>query len=543
MQPASIPIPRLPPLGGDRAEGAREGETNSPARLSKTRFLSGLQCLKRLWLELHEPSTASTYDPLTQFRLEQGKRVGELAQKLWPRGVLVEQGHTEHDDAERVTARLLADPTVPAIYEAAFTHDGIRIRVDVLARNPAGGGGGFDLCEVKSSTGVRDVHLWDVAVQLHVLEGAGVPVRRVRLVHLNNGYVYPGGEYDLGQIFTVRDVTELARERLVDVRCALPWMEPLVESPEPPPIEVGPHCSRPYDCPFFEKCAVDRPEHPLDELPRLGPNLRAELVAMGVRDLREIPADHERLSPLQRRVTESVRSGRPWIGTEIAAILAALPPPIHFLDFETAQLPLPRYAGTRPWETLSVQWSNHVLHPDGRLEHRQFLHADLTDPRRAFAGSLLAGTAGAAPVVVYSDYEARCIASLELVLPDLAPELARLRERIFDILQPIREHVYHPEFHGSFSLKSVLPALVPELGYDGLAIADGGAASVAWLEMVAPETQAERAASLRQALLAYCGRDTEALVALYRDLVSRRIDDAVHAASERHLQPRCTDLT
>ena len=490
------------------------------ARLSKTRFLSGLQCLKRLWLELHAPETSAPYDPLTQFRLDQGKRVGEVARGRWPGGTLVEQGHLEHDEAERVTAQLLADPAVPAIYEAAFTCDGIRIRVDVLARNPTVGGDGFDLCEVKSAGGVHDVYLWDVAVQLHVLEGSGVPVRRVGVVHLNTSYVHPGGEHDLAVLFTVADVTALARERLADVRSALPWLEAIIEVTEPPPIDVGLHCGRPYACPFHDRCAAGGPEHPLDELPRLKPALRAELATMGIHDIREIPADLERLSPLQRRVTEVLKSGRPWIAAEIAELLETLARPIHFLDFETTQLPLPRYAGTRPWETMPVQWSDHVLHRGGRLDHHEFLHTEATDPRRPFAESLLAATAGDGPVVVYSGYESRCIAELEASLPDLAPALAELRARLFDILQPIREHVYHPEFHGSFSLKSVLPALVPDLGYDDLEINDGGAASIAWLEMVAPETIPERAATIRRGLLAYCGRDTEALVALYRRLVT-----------------------
>ena len=169
-----------------------------------------------------------------------------------------------------------------------------------------------------------------------------------------------------------------------------------------------------------------------------------------------------------------------------------------------------------PYDTIPVQWSDHVLEQDGTLRHHEYLHDGSGDPRREFATSLLRALGSDGTVVVYSNYEENRLADLAGWLPDLAGEISRVRPRLLDLLAVIRSHVYDRAFNGSFSLKSVLPALVPALGYEDLAIRDGGLASLAFLELAAPETSAERRAELRGQLLAYCGRDTEALVRLFQ---------------------------
>jgi hypothetical protein len=170
----------------------------------------------------------------------------------------------------------------------------------------------------------------------------------------------------------------------------------------------------------------------------------------------------------------------------------------------------------RPYDTIPVQWSDHVLHQDGALHHSEYLHDGSGDPRREFAASLLRRLGDEGTVVVYSSFEENRLADLAGWLPDRAGDLSRVQPRLLDLLSVIRSHVYDRAFNGSFSLKSVLPALVPELGYEDLAIQDGGFATLAFLELTAPGTSPERRAELRGQLLAYCGRDTEALVRLFQ---------------------------
>ena len=475
-------------------------------KLSKSRFLSGLQCHKRLHLELYAHDLIPATDPFARYLLDTGAAVGALARSRFSGGVLID------DDHEERTRLALADPAVPAIYEAAFTWDDVRIRADILVRVS---GDVFDLVEVKSTTWPKLEHVWDLALQLAVLEGAGVRIRRAFLMHLDRSYVYPGGDYDLRRLFACADLTEAARERQREVRGNLDAMRAMLWSEEPPAIPVGQHCERPRTCPFFDRCHDGLPADPLLRLPK-GRQLRERLAAAGIVEFDAIPLDFPGLSLHQRRALEAIRSGERFCDPAIREMLAGVVFPVHFIDFETIMPALPLYPGTRAYDTIPVQWSDHVLHEDGRIEHCEYLYDGHGDPRRSFAESLLNLLGSCGTVAVYSNYEAMRLGDLATWLPDIADEIAGVQPRILDLHAVIRQHVYDQAFNGSFSLKRILPALVPSLSYDDLAIQDGGLASIALLEVMDRGTPAGRRLELRQQLFAYCGRDTEALVRLFQ---------------------------
>jgi hypothetical protein len=491
-----------------------ESSTVRPSipKLSKSRFMSGLQCHKRLHLESYAPDLAPSIDPFTQSLFDTGSAVGALARSRFRGGVLIDDDHLHHEVAEERTRLALADPTVPAIYEAAFTWDDVRVRADILVRVS---GDVFDLVEVKSTTWPKLEHEWDLAVQLAVLEGAGVRVRRAFLMHLDRSYVYPGGDYDLRRLFACAELTDAARGRQREVRGKLDAMRAMLWNEAPPAIGVGPHCERPHTCPFFDRCHDGLPFDPLLQLPK-SRRLRERLAAAGIDGFDDIPLDFPGLSLHQRRALEAIRSGERFCDPEIREVLGGAVFPVHFIDFETIMPALPLYPGTRPYDTIPVQWSDHLLHGDGRIDHCEYLYDGRGDPRRPFVETLLTMLGSCGTIVVYSNYEATRLGDLAAWLPDIADEIARVQPRILDLLAVIRRHVYDQAFNGSFSLKSVLPALVPSLGYDDLAIQDGGLASLALLEVMAPQTPIERRFELRQQLLAYCGRDTEALVGLFQ---------------------------
>ena len=196
---------------------------------------------------------------------------------------------------------------VSAIYEGAFSFDQVSVRADILIRPRDRR---FDLVEVKSTLDLKPEHEWDVAVQLYVLEGARLPLRWVRLMHLNRDYVYPGGGYDLKQLFTFTNLTRRARKRRSDIVSALKAIRRALAGKSPPPISTGSHCYTPYACPFHEHCHQGEPDHSIDQLPRLRERLREQLVSMGILDIRKIPSDFEGLSSLQSRVAHAVRTGR-----------------------------------------------------------------------------------------------------------------------------------------------------------------------------------------------------------------------------------------
>lgn len=486
----------------------------STPRLSKSRFLAGLQCAKRLYLELYARDLAAPPDSATQARLDAGTEIGVLARRRFPGGRLVEADYLHFTDADAQTRTFLADPTVPALFEPAFRHDDVVVRADVLVRQA---GDTFDLIEVKSTARAKEQHVPDLAVQRYVIEGAGLTVARTYLMHLDRSYVYGGGAYDLEQLFHCADLTEQVRAQ-PDIAATLQAMRVPLWDDDPPAVATGPHCTSPYRCPFYGHCHEAAPEHPIEELPGLRPAFVQALAESGITDIRAIPPGFAGLNPLQERVCEAVRTKRRYHDPAIAEELAEARFPLHFLDFETFMPTLPIFVGTRPFETIPFQWSDHVLSADGQLSHREFLYDGTDDPRTAFAESLLEATADAGSVVVYSGYEAARLRDLEAARPVLARPLAQLRGRLLDLHPVIKKHVYDPAFHGSFSIKTVLPALVPDLGYGDLDIVGGELASLAYEELRKPDTAADRRAQLRANLLAYCRRDTEAMVALFRTL-------------------------
>lgn len=481
-------------------------------RLSKSKFMTGLQCHKRLYLEVHAPELATESDEQTQAIFERGTQVGQVAQQMFPGGVLVGFNDVSTTQALAKTRALLADVTVPAIFEGAFQFDDVLIRVDILERD---GQNEWRLIEVKSSTEVKPEHHDDLAVQAYVLKGAGLSVMNTILMHLNNQYVYQGGELDLSQLFVLDDVSAETTTHIRDVPDRLATMKTALKHPVPPAIEPDGHCKSPYKCSFWEHCTQNKPARWVYHLPRIGKKFE-QLVKLGVESIDDIPSDFP-LSLQQRRVKDQ----REWVDSGLKAALSTVRYPVHHLDFETVKLAIPRYPNTRPYQTLPTQWSNHIEARDGSIRHDEFLCADRQDPREEFARALIESVGDAGSICVYTSYERRILGELAEALPKLRRPLQKVLGRLWDLNEVIRDHYYHPQFEGSFSLKTVLPAIVPSLNYDDLAIQDGGQAEERYYQMVFGDVDAVERERIRQALLLYCARDTLAMVELRKALHSK----------------------
>jgi hypothetical protein len=288
--------------------------------------------------------------------------------------------------------------------------------------------------------------------------------------------------------------------------------------PEAPDIAPGRHCTDPVTCEFFDRCNPPRPADHTGYLPRLHASAGEELEEMGVESIHDIPDDFD-LTEIQRRAATCVQTGEAWFSPELRDVLGGLAYPLYFADFETVNRAVPAFAGMRPYDHLCFQWSVHEqARPGAAPEHHEFLAPDASDPRREFIRSLCAALGESGSIIVYSSFESQRLSELARWFPEFADQISAIQTRLVDLLPIMREHTYHPAYGGSYSIKSVLPALVPEMTYVGMEVADGREAGIAWESLVRGAMEGSERNKIRKALLEYCGQDTLALAMLVKRL-------------------------
>jgi hypothetical protein len=472
--------------------------------LSKSRLLLHRQCPKRLWLKVYRPEL-EVVDESSQARFATGTYVGEVAQQLYPDGALIEGNDLRQAIID--TRATLSGAKRP-IFEATFQADGLLIRADLLLPD----GDGYRMAEVKSSTSVKDYHLTDAAIQSWVAQQAKLPLTSVEIAHIDNSFIYPGGG-DYQGLFHYADISD----QIADMKAEVPaWINAARETlnGDEPCIGPGVQCNTPFECSFVGYCSPaveDKAAFPPEVLP-YGGTLAATLRAEGYADLRDVP--FERMESWKhQRVWRATKSGEAELNPEAGKQIAALPYPRYYIDFETINPAVPVWAGTRPYMQVPFQWSCHIETAKGVMSHCAFLADGQSDPRRPFAESLIDAVGTDGPLFVYNaPFERSRMQELADYHPELAPALNAAIDRIVDLLPIAREHYYHPDMRGSWSIKAVLPTIAPDLAYDNLEVANGGMAQEAFGEIMRHKTTPERRQQLHNALLLYCERDTLAMV-------------------------------
>jgi hypothetical protein len=482
-----------------------------PHRLSKSRFTAGLQCHRQLWWKAHEARAPELRpDPALQAIFDMGNRVGERARQEFPNATLIHLDYRRPERAVEATRQALA-AGAPTILEASFFEDNIFVAVDALSKE----GDAWVVTEVKATTRVKPQHIPDAAVQAHVVERAGLPVSHVELMHLNNQHRHPNH----GRLFTRADITtEVTKLRPTIANEAAAQLHML--EGELPDVEPGPQCTSPYECPFLARCNTSPPDHAIEDLHRISAKQLRELHAEGIDTVDQIPSDFP-LNGIQTRHRAAVLQNELVIEPGLQTALAAYLYPIAMLDFETIGPALPVWNGCSPFGKTPVQFSVHTLSENGDVSHRAFLADAKGDPRPQVAEALVGALDGAATVLAWNaGFEKECLGILADSSPQHAPALLEARNKTQDLLPVVRNHVYHPEFRGSFSIKDVVPALLPAMAYDSLEVADGQAASHLLERMLCrPEELTEHeCAELRTQLCAYCDHDTAVMVELFRFL-------------------------
>ena len=494
-----------------------------PRNLSKSRLIEFRQCPKRMWLQIHRPELRQP-DPDAQARMDIGNEVGTLA-----RGLLAPAGDGILFDAQQEGYAEVFERSLQALdarrplFEAGFQHAGVFALVDALLPSPSNAG--WRLVEVKSSASVKDYQRDDLAIQVFILRHAGVQLDEAALATIDSSWVYQGdGNYQ--GLLKHTDLLSEALQREAEVKA---WRDQAVQvsgSPEPPAIDMGERCTSPFSCPFFEHCKAGSGQQqaaaedaPIDWLPgHFSAGLKAFVATQRPQSMAQVP-DHL-LSALQRRVKAATLSNTPWVDqAAIKQALSGLEWPLHFLDFEAVQFTIPRWAGTRPFQQIPFQYSLHTLERDGQLSHRDFLDLSGEDPRRRLAEQLASdlGSRTGSVLAYNKSFEGMVLRALAAQFDDLAPALQAIEARLVDLLPITRASYYHPLQQGSWSIKNVLPVLVPELKYSDLdGVQDGTLAILAYQEAIAPDTTAARKQEIERQLRQYCQLDTYSMVKIWQ---------------------------
>jgi predicted RecB family nuclease len=487
--------------------------------LTKSLFTAGQQCHKLLWWKAHEPGAVELQpDKVLQDRFDQGAQVGALARNEFAGGVLIDL-HQPAPDRIAITQGLVAAREGP-IFEGTFEADGVRINADVLLPD----GDGWRMIEVKSASSQKPEHIPDAAVQAWVLKQNGVEVIGVEIMHLNKDFKHP----DQGALLVRTDVTPEVMDTIDGIPAEVARQLAMLDGPTPE-LAIGVHCDEPRECPFHSRCWPAARDH-IAKLHSLGPKKTAAQMAAGVHKI----SDYQEKLPKNgaisnqtltiRRQVRSMKEDRLIVEPGLAQALELFSGCLGFLDFETISRAVPVWPGMSPWEQAAAQFSYHEAQADGSYSHAEFLAEGPDDARPKLAKAMVEATANAERVVMYTSFEKTRIRSLQQTVPALRAELEALEAKLIDLHPVIQHHVYHPAFEGSFSLKYVLPALVPGVSYKDLVIVNGLVASVeiARLLFVAGMIPEAERARVRQDLLDYCERDTWAMVKLLETLFAVR---------------------
>ena len=452
--------------------------------------------------------------PRQEFIFAGGHRIGKLAQSLFPGGTEIEHDQKNFDGMIEKT-RALIDQGANVIYEATFKSRNILIMADILLRN----GDVWDLYEVKASTGVKPQHKPDAAIQWCVIQDH-LPLGKAHIVHVNSDYVF-NGELDITQLLAIEDIADEVLELQAGLDKNLESMSDMLSQNEPD-IPIGLQCDDPYECDFKEYCWQDVPSPSVFNLYRMDKNRKFELYHEGKISYADVC--NLKLTKTQALQVDSALSREVYIDRKaIREYVDSAVYPINFLDFETFNSAIPKFPGQMPYRTaIPFQYSLHILYEDGEIEHREFLANEHRDPRAEIAKRLAEDVTAEGSIAAYSQKtEKSIIRRLATESAEHEQTLIAMDDRFVDLLKPFQQLMYyHPDFNGSFSIKSVLPAMFPDdaaLDYKALDIQAGDMASMIYADLDRIDDESERQ-KIREALLDYCKLDTLAMVMIWQEL-------------------------
>ncbi len=486
-------------------------------QLSKSSFLKGLQCDKHLYLYKYKKELL---DPLTEMQeaiFARGTDVGQLAQKLFPDGVdATPKSLKKFDESAKLTTKLINE-NEKVIYEATFIYDKILAAADIVVNK----NGELSIYEVKSSTSVNEVHINDAAVQYWIISNLGYKIKDISIVYINNKYIREG-ELELDKLFNTESVLEFVKPKQAFVGEEIKRQKSILGRKTVPKVEIGMHCTDPYPCGFIGHCWKHIPQNSIFDISGMHLRRKFELYEQGVVKVKDIPENYG-LNKNQQLQVEGILRNKTIIDKEaIREFLGTLNYPMYFVDFESFQPPVPLYDKSKPYQQIPFQYSLHIKkNKDAELEHYEFLAEPHSDPRIPFIENLIDVLGNDGDIIVYNkSFEVTRLKEIASVFQKYEKLINSIIVRIKDLMLPFQKKYYYtPEMQGSYSIKYVLPALVPEMSYENMEISDGGTASLAYESLLTMDDFI-KIDEIKKKLLKYCKLDTLAMVRILERLES-----------------------
>lgn len=445
--------------------------------ISKSDYMLFLKHPAWLWVKKNDPKKIPPVNENTQALFDAGHQFEPYAESLFPEGVSL--GFSDYDEYLSLPNRTKEAITRgdKVLFQPRFEWEDFTCICDIVSFV---GESEVDLYEIKASTRAKPEHEYDLAFQVAVLEGAGLKVQNISVIHVNNQYVRHG-EIKADEITVFSDITYAVKAKSEATQKHMKQALAVANSTKMP--------------------------DPNPDLARL--NSKREWLEI----YKNIVGEEN---------IETITEGAPVIEKEaIRQFLSELKYPLYFLDYETMMSLIPYFDGHRPYQQIPFQYSLHVLEsPDTELEHREYLHRESSDPARPLATQLLQDIGDTGSVLVwYEGFEKARNSELGEMLPEFKDAMEALNGRVVDLMIPFKNKWYDdPRFNGSASIKQVLPVMCPELSYKELDIQEGGSAQRLWMEAVLDDKRADQKEQIFADLIEYCKLDTLAMVEIYRKL-------------------------
>ena len=476
-------------------------------KLNKSKYFSGLQCEKKLFLDLNESIKYKNNRPNNK------KQLLELSFKYFKNKYSNELPQLYNSDKFSENFK-----TQKPFYSINFSLDNkdLRLNYDTIIYKD----NKITLFLVKSAIYPKKTYIKELALQKYLIEKNYDLEIHTKLILVNKEYQFTNAELNLDKYLNILDCTEKVNQILSEeIATNINNIQKQIKSNKLPEKDIGSHCKNPYQCNYFDYCRINLPDYHVEQIPSQNKDLKETLIQLGISDIKKLP-ELEPITLLQKRVIDSVKSSKEYISKELPNIIEDLTFPLYYLDFETIISPYKIFPSTKPFEPIPCMWSLHREDINNNLSYSNYYKFSGNDPRDGFIEELINSIGETGNILIYSDFEIRILNMIAKTHPQYASSIKNIINRCVDMLKITKENYYHPIFKGSFSLKTVSKILSDEKMYNMEYVNSGDEASMILIDLITDNIDADLRHNYEKDLLSYAEKDTLNLVYLYHHLKS-----------------------